>query len=376
MKYSGMSDIVKFSNKLKIILVLGVFAGLVGFVHLAPFVYADKNNLDASSGLSTDIHVGKSEIGANSSSDASVSGHEGSGMSGEINSDTNASVTAGSSDDSHENSHAASSESESHAHYNDKYDKMSASSDDEFIVQSERHLYKPGDSVTIEGSLWSSLISSLGNVSTVSIQVADNGGNMVYSGNGTIDANGDYSAAFVLPSDAKNGAYTVNVNADVSADVLDALSLKAKSDLSSSTKIVVVNPNAIKVRAEGKDFDVEVASNSTTVNNINFDEQNKKLSFTVQGDTGTKGVTQITIPKSLLNGDLTVMIDGHAMAQTDVVKTVDTDTETTLELNYHHSTHQIDIVGTNAIPEFSTVASLVLVVSVMSVIVLSQTRRF
>ena len=374
--YSGMSDMIKFQNKFKIILVLGVFAGLVGFVHIVPFVYADKNNLDASSGLSSDIHVGKSEIGVNSSSDSSASEHAGSGMSGEIHSDTNASVTAGSSDDSHENSHAASNESESHAHYNDKYDKMSASSDDEFTVQSERHLYKPGDNVTIDGSLWSSLISSLGNVSTVSIQVADNDGNIVYSGNGTIDANGDYSAAFVLPSDAKNGAYTVNVNANVSADVLGTLSLKAKSDLSSSTKIVVVNPNAIKVHAEGKDFDVEVASNSTVVANPTFDEQNKKLSFTVQGDAGTKGVTQITIPKSLLNGDLTVMIDGNAMAQTDVVKTVDTDTETTLELNYHHSTHQIDIVGTNAIPEFSTVASLVLVVSLVSVIVLSQTRRF
>jgi hypothetical protein len=371
-----MSDIAKYQNKFKIILVLGVFAGLVGFVHIAPFVYADKNNLDASSGLSTDIHVGKSEIGANSSSDESASEHyTGSGMSGTVSSDTNASVTARSQNDSHENSHATSSESESHEHYKDKYDKMSASSDDEFTVQSERHLYKPGDNVTIDGSLWSSLISSLGNVSTVSIQVADNDGKIVYSGNGTINANGDYSAAFVLPSDAKNGAYAVNVNADVSSDVLDTLSLKAKSGLSSSTKIVVVNPNAIKIKSEGRDFDVEVASNSTTLDNLNFDAQNKKLSFTVQGDTGTKGVTQITIPKSLLNGDLTVMIDGHAMAQTDVVETANTDTETTLELNYHHSTHQIDIVGTNAIPEFSTVASLVLVVSLISMIVLSQIRR-
>ena len=86
-------------------------------------------------------------------------------------------------------------------------------------------------------------------------------------------------------------------------------------------------------------------------------------------------MTEITIPKSLLSGDLTVLIDGQAMAQSDVVETASTDTETTLELNYHHSTHQIDIVGTNAVPEFSSVASLVLVVSVLAVIMLSSRIR-
>jgi predicted secreted protein with PEFG-CTERM motif len=63
------------------------------------------------------------------------------------------------------------------------------------------------------------------------------------------------------------------------------------------------------------------------------------------------------------------------MAQSDVVETASTDTETTLELNYHHSTHQIDIVGTNAVPEFGTVASLVLVASVLPVVVLSSRVR-
>lgn len=373
MRYSIL-DIIQSQN-VRVILILGVFVGLAGFVYLTPFVYADKNNLDVSSGLSTQIHVGKSEIGANSSSDTNASSNTGSSMSTEINSNTNASVTSRSQDESHENSHATSNESESHGHYKNGYEKISANSDDEFTVQSERHLYKPGDNVTLSGSLYSDLISSIGNVTAVSIQVADKDGNVIYSGTGQINTNGEYNAEFMLPIDAKNGAYTVDVNADVSADVLNALSLKAKNSLSSSTKIVVANYNAMKVNAEGKDFDVDIASNSTTVNNLNFDEQNKKLSFTVQGDAGTKGVTQITIPKSLLSGDLTVMIDGQVMAQSDVVETANTDTDTTLELNYHHSTHQIDIVGTNAVPEFNSLASLVLVLSVLSVIVLSQTRR-
>lgn len=361
----------------KIILILGLFAGLAGVVHVVPFAFADYGDVESSSDLSGKIHVGKSDIGTNASSDVHLSGQMGSNMSmsGHSDSDTNASVTTKSQDESHENSAASSNEYESHGHYKNNYDKISANSDDEFTVQSQKHLYKPGDNVTIQGSIWSDLMTSLGNVSTVSIQVKNNDGNVVYDGKGQVDASGDYTTQFQLPSDAKQGRYSVDVSADVSADVLGNLALKTKAGLDSSTKFVVVSPNSMSVKAEGHDFDVEVASNSTSVSNLNFDEQNKKLSFTVQGDTGTKGVTEITIPKSLLSGDLTVMIDGQAMAQSDVVETASTDTDTTLELNYHHSTHQIDIVGTNAVPEFSSVASLVLVVSVLTVVALSSRIR-
>ncbi|MGI0017166.1 MAG: MG2 domain-containing protein [Nitrosotalea sp.] len=379
MKYDSSKNIINLlQNKPgKIILILGIFAGLVGVTHLVSFASADYGGLDSSSDLSSQIHVGKSKIGENASSDTSMSDQTGSNMSmsGQSDSSVNASVTTKSHDESNENSHASSNESEPHGHYKNTYEKISANSDDEFTVQAQKHLYKPGDNVSIQGSLWSDLMTSLGNVDTVSIQVKDNDGNVVYNGTGQVDANGDYAAQFQLPSDSKKGAYTVDVSANVNANVLGTLSLKAKDALDSSTKIVVVSPNSMGVKAEGHDFDVQVASNSTSVSNLNFDEQNKKLSFTVQGDAGTKGVTEITIPKSLLSGDLTVMIDGQAMAQSDVVETASTDTQTTLELNYHHSTHQIDIVGTNAIPEFSSVASLVLVVSVLTVVLMSYHVR-
>jgi hypothetical protein len=373
MQCTGILDMVNAQNKSgRIILILGIFAGLVGVTHLVPFASADYG-MDSSSDLSTKIHVGKSDIGGNVSSDAGMSGQMGSNMSMSGQSSANASVTTQSQDESNANSNA---DSESHGHYKNNYEKISANSDDEFTVQAQKHLYKPGDSVTIQGSLWSDLMTSLGNVNTVSIQVKDNDGNVVYDGKGQVDTSGAYTGQFQLPADSKNGAYTVDVTADVSSDVLGNLAVKAKGALDSSTKIVVVSPNSMSVKTEGHDFDVQVASNSTSVSNLSFDEQNKKLSFTVQGDAGTKGVTEVTIPKSLLSGDLTVMIDGQAMAQSDVVETASTDTETTLELNYHHSTHQIDIVGTSAVPEFSSVASLVLVASVLAVVVLSsQVRR-
>ena len=173
----------------KIILILGIFAGLIGIIHLTPYASADYG-MDSSSDLSTKIHVGKSTIGENSSSDINMSDKSRSGMqmSGKFDSSTNASVTK-SQDESHENSHASANESGMHGHYNNAYEKISANSDDEFTVQAQRHLYKPGDNVTIDGSIWSNLMASLGNVNTVSIQVKDNGGNVVYDGKGQVDAN-------------------------------------------------------------------------------------------------------------------------------------------------------------------------------------------
>ena len=242
MKYLDRKNTINIlQNKSgKIILILGIFAGLVGVIHLVSFASADYGGLDSSSDLSTKIHVGKSDIGANSSSDVHMSGQMGSNMnmsgqtdsnmnmSGQTDSNMNMSSNTKSQDESHENNHASSNESQSHEHYKNEYDKISADSNDEFTVQSQRHLYKPGDNVTIQGSIWSNLMTSLGNANTVSIQVKDNDGNVVYNGKRQIDASGDYTAQFQLPSDAKKGAYTVDVNTDVSSDVLNTLALKYK----------------------------------------------------------------------------------------------------------------------------------------------------
>jgi len=65
------------------------------------------------------------------------------------------------------------------------------------------------------------------------------------------------------------------------------------------------------------------------------------------------------------------MIDGQVMSQNDVIETADTQDDTTLEINYHHSSHVIDVVGTNAAPEFP-VSTVIITVAVGSVIILGS----
>ena len=349
---------------LKFVLMMTIIVALVATGFTFSNVHGDKEKLDLGADISEKGMIGKS-------------GEDNASANADVSANASSSSSYGKSEEqSNENSKTSSEmNAESHENYKKSYDKMNADSQSSFTVETEHHLYKPSEQVSIEGSIWTNLMTTVGGISSVSIQVTDNGGNVVYSGTSQVNSNGDYSTEFQLPSDAKNGAYTINVKSDTSADVLNTLSLKTQASLQSSTKFVVVSPNAFAIKAEGKDFDVQIATNSSSVTNMKFDESGKKISFTVQGETGTKGVTEVKIPKSLLSGNLTVMIDGQVMSQSDVIEKDDTTDDVTLELNYHHSTHQIDIVGANAVPEFSSLTPIILVISILSVIVLSMKTR-
>lgn len=331
----------------------------------ASSAFAEKEQVGLNADVSTKIKLGKAEVTSNSTTQANASA----GNSGE-----NAKGGSNENYQSHENAQSqTNAQAEYHENYKSSYEKMSADSKNPFTVETDKHLYKSGDDVKIEGSIWSGLITELGGANLVLIQVLDNNGTIVNDGKTQINGDGQYNTEFTLPENARNGAYTINAKIDVSADLLGSLTLKTQANLQSSTKFVVVSPNAFAVKAEGKDFDVKLATNSN-VSNLQFDEQAKKISFTVSGETGTKGTTDITIPKSLLSGNISVMIDGQVMSQADVIETANTQDETTLEINYHHSIHTIDVVGTNAVPEFPT-SLLVMATAIGLLVIFVSTRQ-
>jgi MG2 domain-containing protein len=258
----------------------------------------------------------------------------------------------------------------SSASYMSSYPKEGADERRPFIVHSEKHLYKPGEEVNVEGNIWVSLIDDIGgDVTTVTLNVTDNKGNMTVNQEEVeIDEDGAFSATFALPVDAELGSYSINAMIEAEASVLDTLSANIKSKLDTSARFEVVSSNAFAVKAEGKDFEVEVASNST-VDNFKFSQEEKKVSFRVEGETGTRGVAQVTLPKELLSGEMVVSIDGRVLAEdsNDVIVTSDTATEMTLEINYPHSEHTVEVTGTNVVPEFP-VSMVVMAAAIASVI--------
>jgi len=239
--------------------------------------------------------------------------------------------------------------------YKPAYPAAMADSRSSLTIQSDRHLYKPGEDVTVQGSVLASLLAELGgDIDVVSIQVTDNKGTVVAEDDADIDAEGAYSMTFTLPEDAELGAYTMNATLEVEAGLLGTLDASIAAKLNTTAKFEVVSPNAFAVNAEGRNFEVEIASNSSSVTAFVFEQAEKKVSFKVEGETGTRGVAQVTLPKELLAGQLVVSIDGRVVAENsnDVIITSDTATEMTLEINYPHSEHTIEITGTSVVPEF------------------------
>lgn len=236
--------------------------------------------------------------------------------------------------------------------YGYSYPKVTADSENPFIVYTEKHLHKPGDEVSIHGYIWSGLLAEVHDPSKVLVQVRDSTGTTLVRHVTPINSDGGFSASISLLNTTEPGIYYIYPQVQLQADA-GTLSADTLAKLQPSSTFLVASPNAFAVEAERKEFEVDIASTSK-VSDFAFDKDAKKISFKVEGDAGTDGVTQITIPKPLLSGQMTVLIDGQAVKPDSnaVIVSSDMDAQMTLEINYHHSERTVEVTGTNVVPEF------------------------
>ena len=99
-------------------------------------------------------------------------------------------------------------------------------------------------------------------------------------------------------------------------------------------------------------FDVKTCSNST-VSDLVFNQTMKSIRFTVEGVAGSIGFCNISVPAELLSGAFSIFMDDRPLVEgLDFVMAFN-GTHHTLNINYEHSTHIIEIVGTSVIPDFA-----------------------
>jgi uncharacterized protein (DUF362 family) len=111
---------------------------------------------------------------------------------------------------------------------------------------------------------------------------------------------------------------------------------------------------------DGSAFQVETISNST-VTGFSFNQTEKRVGFSVSGSPGTSGFCNTTIPTSLLGGPYTVKVGNET-----VLEDYDPPTNGThafIYFTYRHSTQTVEIHGATAIPEFTSFAVLLLLVT-------------
>jgi len=250
--------------------------------------------------------------------------------------------------------------------YQSSYAIPAAEASAPLTVQLENHLYNPGDEVTLKGAVWVEIVNRVDNLNLVKIEVKDSKGNIVVREDASVGSDGNYSKTFMLLESAEKGTYTLEARVEVDEGALGIIKAITSAALQSSIQFAVASPEEHPVTAENQNFAVSIASNSG-VNDFQFKQEEKKVSFFVEGNADTNGVTEITIPKKLLSGKMTVLIDQNVVVQDNVLLKSDTATQTVLEINYKHSIHRVEVAGTNVVPEFP-VAIFAMAISIGSVI--------
>jgi predicted secreted protein with PEFG-CTERM motif len=102
-------------------------------------------------------------------------------------------------------------------------------------------------------------------------------------------------------------------------------------------------------------------------------------SITVMIDAESDGSISLTIPRDVLDSqsddgdsDFIVLVDGE---EADFEEVSSDDATRTLDITFAEGSSQIEIIGTYAVPEFGTVAAIILAVAIVSIIAVSARSR-
>jgi len=135
-------------------------------------------------------------------------------------------------------------------------------------------------------------------------------------------------------------------------------------------------PTLHPVVLDGVTYYVATLSNST-LSDFAFSALDRKISFNVTGPDATIGYCNVTIPKTLLRADpywnWTIILSGRNITADAII--TENDTHTFIYFTYTHSPHHVQIIGTWAVPEFPSIASLLLSTALSLIAIVSARKR-
>jgi len=110
---------------------------------------------------------------------------------------------------------------------------------------------------------------------------------------------------------------------------------------------------------------------SFDITDYEFNSDEKRLTMFISS-TVQNNLVEIQIPKNLINGNFTFYLNDEQIES--VVKGNEQISFITLEFP-GDGFHKLDIIGTTYLPEFSTIASLVLATSLIGILFLKKVNK-
>lgn len=167
---------------------------------------------------------------------------------------------------------------------------------------------------------------------TVSVSYSVTGNNWIPIGSGTTSTAG--GECFIQWVNTDSGTFRLKAEWNGDDEYL------ATSSTTTLTSLNYQSQNIFFIQSTSK------------VTDLTFDTTNTELSFNVTEVSGTNGYVTATIPKDLLSaeGDWIVLADGNPVT----FSFWDDENKTYLQFTYESNTKTIEIIGTTAIPEFTS----------------------
>ena len=127
---------------------------------------------------------------------------------------------------------------------------------------------------------------------------------------------------------------------------------------------------------DSADYAVTVDSDSAILG-FEFNQTERQVSLNVTGLTGTAGFCDVIVPDSLLWGTFSLNIDEYPLVEDVDYTQTHNGTHYIFHISYIHSTHTIEIVGSDAIPEFPAfvILPLFMIATLLAVIVYRKRLR-
>ena len=244
-------------------------------------------------------------------------------------------------------------------------------------IATEKEAYAAGETVTVIGHL------AIDENSPVILQIVSPNGNLIRVEQLSPDSEQNFTVDIATSIGGlwkESGTYIIKAThyystfeTQFSYGGMMSAAVKSSETLSESEMGQTVDPlsggtNVITI----EDYDILYQITGAKIIKIIPDVENKSLIIEIE--TFSDGELMLTIPKQILDtneGDFFVLVDGEETNH----DSSSTDDAWTLIIPFYNGSEEIEIIGTFVIPEFGTIAAIILAVAITSIIIISAKSK-
>ena len=244
------------------------------------------------------------------------------------------------------------------------------------IVTTDKSSYLEGETISISGEI---KYIALGNQLSIVIQAPN--GNLVSVDQITVNSDNQFSTEIKLGGKLmkEEGTYTIKVTQDKKNHVTTSFEFGGISSLNELEESVIVDSLITATTITVQDSTDLIYYEITNGKVISIIPDTDAKSLLINIETWDDGSVTLTIPRSVLDAktndvddaEFFVLVDGEEVDFEEIT----TSTDRTLTIPFLAGSEQIEIIGTFVIPEFGTIAAMILAVAIISIIAISAKSR-